>query len=1195
MNARPLDVQTLPLQGWQVIEASAGTGKTWTLAALYLRLILGHGRRTRLLPDQILVMTFTEAATAELRERIQRRLEAAARWFEAAAGGSPLAPETPPDPLLDALAQDIPRAEWPSCALQLRAASQAMDLAAIETIHGWARRTLQTHAVASRSQMNGMRLDDPDALWRMCVQDYWRAEITPLPLAELQTVRRHFKGTPDTLAPTLLQMWRRAMRAPDGAERPSCAPAEVFAQQTAYETQLQTLAQTARAAWHAGVLSALQAHRIPKARQYEDKLQTLSDWCTSADDGPEEAATPEDTEGRAWRGLPPKKTLTTLESFGARSLAAKKWPGDLTAHPFFQHLQAYLDALAQLPDLGQALRDHAMQAVAQRYQQRKEALGCWDFDDLLQQLHTALNAPEGELAPVLRAQYPVALVDEFQDTDRWQYGSLAAIYAPAGDHAFIMIGDPKQAIYGFRGADIHTYLAARDAALARDPKALHTLETNRRSCDGLVRAVNHLFAVPQVFGDDAQQEARIQFHPVAASAPVASWSQRLKQERPALTVWYRPHDGKKASPRELLLEGFANSFADQMAQLLNAGLAKPREMAVLVRQQDQARAMRDALAARRIPSVYRSAREPVVQTQEAQDIWCLLEALAHPRERSALRAALASRTWCLPLEAVEACIQDEAQWDALVMQCQRWQDIGQRQGVLPMLVRWLIESGAASRLLQQAEPERSLSHVLHLGELLQAQANPHDLAALARWLGEQTLQPSGDTDGLRVRLETDAECVQILTYHMSKGLQFPMVFLPFVGLFSARKDPKDDDEGAQSTREEDMRLLYVAMTRAQEGLWMGVCESHQDVIKGPPVRLSALSRLLERQQAGDLWTQLVHRCQHPDISLAELPEPTGAIYQAPAADDGGRAARTPKRTHMREGGSTSFSALTRGLETTSAGEEALADALTDAQDAPEPGKLRADLPWQGFPAGARYGTLLHDLLEWQAQQDWPLARDTVAPWQAQAWRDWCQRKTLLTPLKADAQAQLEPWLRELITCPLSLEGTPLQLSALQADAIWPEMGFSLPTQAVRADDLDAWVQQAIWRELERPALKPQQLEGLLTGFMDLVFCHAGRYWVMDYKSNRLEDYNAPTLQQAMVDKRYDLQAVLYVLALHRLLRARLPGYDYSRHMGGAAYWFVRGARAPGEGLITLRPPQSLLVTLDDSLGAPAQAHSGAQP
>lgn len=1212
---------TLPLTGRQVIEASAGTGKTWTLAALYLRLVLGHGRQTAqgqphpgLLPPQILVMTFTEAATAELRERIRQRLHDAAVLFDSSAQQRALPEGFEADSFLTELRDSFDEALWPRCALQLSAAADWMDDAAIYTIHGWSRRMLSQHALDSRHLFEQTRLDNAQALQRQLVQDYWRTWFYPQAAEVLQQVQPSIGRSPDDLLSKLQLVWREQDRTPRAPQDPAFTPSQAIAAHMQWLTQCQATAQAARQAWTPEVLHALQAKRLKGAseKNYAKWLEGLQAW--------------------AEQSAPLKPD--TLARFTLSALQDKGWP-EPERFAFFAALDAHVALVAEAPDTGARITQHAAHTVGLAYQAAKTQRAAFDFSDLLQNLYRAVMAEDGRLAAAIRTQYPVALVDEFQDTDPWQYGSLHRIYDPAAvtpAHALVMIGDPKQAIYSFRGADLSTYLQARGQALAHNPDALHTLSGNRRSSAGLVRAINHVFT--QIDAPFSPEHASgnagasdIAFVEVTPEGDVAALPLGNGRLQPGLTVWQLQGDEPVVKAGDHL-HHMAAVFADQMALLLNQRVATPGDMAVLVRSQSQADAVREALRQRGVASVYLSDHASVFESPEALDLWRLLRAVASPRQTRWVRAALGSPLWALSLDEVLAITQDETQWEALLDQFHHWQHLWQQHGVLPMLHQWLHSGERAQRLVRGHDGERRLSNLLHLGELLQHAAQSlQGEHALVRHLGQQIQQPSESSDAHAMRLETDAQCVQVITYHKSKGLQYPLVFVPFAGSFAVEKatttstapDGEDTDSASDtaSSTDEDMRLLYVALTRAQRALWLGVAETARDLSgdasKGT-LKRSALSRLLKRRERGDLQTQL-HAlwATCSDIAVAPLPALQQLTYQPPVQTTQHQAARTPQRQHHSLWWTASFSTLTRGLSSDSLRDEAVADAITDAEtldgelDLPNLPSIAASTSaansesgstpnhslghtldpalasrWQSFPAGASYGTLLHDLLEWQSLHQWPAARDEAPAWAHAEWHTLLARKARWLQLDDAAQALLPPWITALLTTPLPLQnlGADLVLSQLPRESLWAEMEFSFEAHGVSAATLDQLIGQHLLPSVPRPALQARMLQGMLTGFMDLVVAHDGRYWVVDYKSNKLADYGSASLQDAVLHKRYDVQYVLYTLALHRLLKVRLADYDYDLHMGGAVYLFLRGIEQPGAGVHVQRPPRALVEALD---------------
>ncbi len=1166
----PLDPLTMPLRGSHIIEASAGTGKTWTLAALYVRLVLGHDPAARslgpaLYPPQILVMTFTEAATAELRSRIRQRLAQSAAHFRAQAGAKA-------DDFLRRLSSQIDPESWPQAADRLELAAQWMDEAAIHTIHGWSHRMLRQHAFDSGSLFRQSRADNSEALRLSAVRDYWRQWFYPLSTDMLPALAG-IGHSPEEFHQKLLALWRQAERAPAEAMPEPISPDAVLADWQQWQAQHQALQAQAQQAWaqHAHSLRPRLARAMEedlngqtyRKAMREAYLQALDQWSLGA--GIDDAI---------------------LKRFALQQLIDKTKTGrpkPVDTEGVLGLIQGVVDSLDRQPQPAEAILAHAAVDIAERYQRLKREQAQFDFSDLLQQLYHALQAPDGRLAQAIREQYPVALVDEFQDTDPWQYGALSRIYLDALQEdaeavGLIMIGDPKQAIYGFRGADLPTYLSARARALG-----IYTLSGNFRSTRGLVEAVNHIFSqADRPFGE-------IAYTPVQACNPDVLPLNGDEHAWPAVTVWHQASD--KPLNKTQLRRDMAELCASQMVDLLHQGVATPGDMAVLVRDGAEARAIRAALAQRQVRSVYLSEKDNVFASPEALDLWRLLRALAHPRRTDWVKAVIGSSLWGLAWDEVEALIQDDDAWEALLDRLHGWRLVWQRQGLMPMLYACLHDQGIPARWLAQTGGERRLTNLLHLGDLLQnASFQLQGEQALIRYLEEQIREDRRDAEAAQLRLESDAKLVQVVSMHKSKGLQYPLVFMPFA---SASREP-DEAHGLS----EEVRLFYVAMTRAERALWLGVVASKGDLDGAKPVVKSPVSVLLARQDAHDLAQRLQAWAQCPQIRVVRAPMPTNAAYTPPDETRALVPARQPQRVLSNRWWTASFTSLTQDLQAIS---EATSSAplndheqdqrWQDAQiDNPPTDDLSESVEsepvstprFNAFPAGSQYGTCLHDMLEWQAVQGWPLAQaPAVAHPMAREWNSLIERMGQALSLTEAELALVPDWIRALISTPLPIrQGVCMALCDLPASAFWAEMGFHLPVHQVQAETLDALITCHIHPGLPRPALKPKALHGMLTGFMDLVFQHQGQYYVLDHKSNRLPGYGLPELTNAILAHRYDVQYTLYVLALHRLLKVRLPGYDYDRDMGGVVYLFLRGIDQPGHGVYAHKPPRVLIESLD---------------
>ncbi|MCC4263076.1 exodeoxyribonuclease V subunit beta [Oceanimonas baumannii] len=1183
---RPLAL-TFPLYGSRLIEASAGTGKTFTISALYLRLVLGHGGEQgfarELLPPEILVVTFTDAATQELRDRIRSRLVEAAAVFRGEAGG---------DDLLAALRDEVSPEQWPGCAYRLDIAAQWMDEAAVSTIHGWCQRMLREHAFDSGSLFTQTLQTDHSELLADVVRDYWRRQCYCLDGAALDWVLAHWQ-TPDALLPKLRPLLSEA----DGAEG---GLGELLTQSlNEREAQLQEL----KAPWVVWVdeiehllqsaIAAKQVHgKWLQAKRTDGWLAAIRAWLGS------DAIELTLSEAAVYRLTPDGITEAWKDS------------ADAPVHPAFAAMHTLPAQLAALAAPLEAPLRHAAANVHRHFELEKRRRAEMGFDDMLSRLDDALAGENGpHLADVIRQQFPVALIDEFQDTDPLQFRIFDTIYRVAEnrrDSGLFMIGDPKQAIYAFRGADIYTYLAARAATADRH----YTLDTNFRSSSAMVSAVNQLFERAEAHADGAflfreNGNNPLPFVPVQARGRDQQW-QCDHAPGPALVLWQLDSEDGKPFSGGAYVEQMAGRCASQMTHLLNlgsegrAGFAgtegmspvQPSDMAVLVRSFREAQAIRQALAERGVRSVYLSDKDSVFASPEAGDLLFWLQACAEPGQDGRLRAALATATLGLSLSELERLNQDERHWEDRGMQFLAYRRIWQRQGVLPMVHRLLHDFELPARLLRGTEGERSLTNILHLAELMQQAATGLDgEQALIRYLADCIHGERQAADEQVLRLESDADLVRVVTIHKSKGLEYPLVFLPFICSFresgakgsavqlheNGRKRlvlTPTEEQKAQAERErlgEDLRLLYVALTRARYACWLGLADIAVGNGKASRLHDSALGRLLGGGAVlqGNLqdWLQpLVSEhtalCPAPEANdtqlLAGQSAPPAPVWSTPlrAAAEHWWIASYSALLSRDDAGRRFDDASPERPETGKSGDDNTERPFTPLRPDEAPGLHR-------FPRGPAAGTFLHGLLELAlTEQPDELASQLARRCQLRGMDEWAD--------------PLAGWLQGLLATPLFEQGPALR----QLDCFQPEMEFWLEVSQVRIAELDALVRRHILPDRERPALASGRLNGMLKGFIDLVFEHEGRYYVVDYKSNWLGPDDADYTQAAMVEQvirhRYDLQYVLYVLALHRQLLLRLPDYDYDTHMGGALYAFIR---CPGAGWFD-RPPRMLIETLN---------------
>ncbi|MDP3673289.1 MAG: exodeoxyribonuclease V subunit beta [Telluria sp.] len=1208
-----LDALSFPLHGSRLIEASAGTGKTWTIAALYVRLVLGHGGEHAfarpLLPSEILVMTFTRAATRELSNRVRERLVEAAAFFR----GERELDET----YLHELAASFPTdGERQGAAHRLMLAAETMDEAAIFTIDAWCQRMLREHAFDSGSLFDEELVSDEHALFEDAAHDYWRQHVYPLNSAALGALLACWPDV-EALKQSVRELVRRVAVLGEVSEESLAALiARVERAQLAELARLKT-GWTERANAMERWIAA-QRDSAPKCfngnKLRADSLvkwfEALRNWaCNPAQLMPGMTDT-------GWHRLTPD---------GITDAFSKGYSADIP--DCFDATTDLWEALKGLDPLSHALLRHAAASIARRMAELKQRSRQFGFADMLDRLKGALEGPNGTaLRNRITAQFPVAMVDEFQDTSKDQYRIFDLLYRVADNeraHGLFLIGDPKQSIYGFRGADIHSYLAARRATAGRH----YQLGTNYRSTEALVEAVNQLFRHAEGHGGHPGFAAGafrfrkgevnpLPFEPVKANGR-AQHLVGVAGPYQAMAICCSERDDLKADDYR---EFFAHHCAEHIVGLLNdprAGFVEgakftrlaPADIAILVRDRREAAAIRHALQRRKVASVYLSDKDSVLESEEAADVLRWLHAVANPLDGALARAAFATRTAALPLAALARLSSDELEWEVRVEQLKALHGIWQRQGVLAMLRRFIHELGLPAALLQEAGGERRLTNLLHLAELLQTASGQLDgEQALIRWLAEQ-LDGAGEGGDERVlRLESDAELVKVVTVHKSKGLEYPLVYLPFA--VTARKTDRrnrsffeyiagdgvacidlacSDQSLAAVERariEEDLRLLYVALTRARHFLWLGVAAVA--AAKGGENRLheSALGYLLTggaTLAAADMmarWELLRGESDAIDLQALEAAQGITMLSRtetrAPLID-----AASFSGSFERNWSVGSFTSLARQTSLVMTPMRAQEETLFEEDDG-QPLLRAEDAPWHRFPRGAVPGNFLHEQLEWMGQEGFAVVRDPAFDTRL---GQRCERAGW-----GNRQDDAVAWLRAV-----ALTRLPhLDAALSEIEAVLPEMEFWFPSEHLNSTALDRLCSARLLGETARPALPARQLHGMLKGFADLVFEHEGRYWVLDYKSNSLgagdAAYSQAAMAAGMATHRYDIQGAIYMLALHRLLQSRLgEHYEPARQLGGAIFLFLRGiANVHTRGCYLLEPDLELLDGLDELLNNAAK-------
>lgn len=1174
---KPLDLFHIPLEGTHLIEASAGTGKTYTIASLYVRLLLQTMLRVR----EILVVTYTEAATDELKGRIRSKLHDALRCFETGVGTDPF------------LLELVKRCENPGHAVQrLEYALRRFDESSIFTIHGFCQRVLSELAFESRSLFDHELITDQTELVREVVGDFYRMHFTSSMPPELA----HYALRKGYSFSFFLQLYLKASL--DVRVIPDTQEPEIHPLLQAYRESFDALRRCWMAAGREVVHLLMNDAGLNRNKYRQGGILRMA----------------EDMDAYIFSGghaLPLFRDFSKFTSSAVRSSVNKGF--EPLEHEFFRLCESHRELCEDLTSCMDRilvwLKVQMFRYVRSHLPGKKDALGVVHFDDLLLKVRDCLASDHGSaLKENLSERYRAALIDEFQDTDPIQYEIFSTVFSGA---PLFLIGDPKQAIYSFRGADIFTYLNAAGEVWE---DARHTLERNWRSEPGLVEAVNRLFAVkePFVFKE-------IPFKP-ALSGEIPSREVLRDAGGAPLTIWYAGEDSHSGLNRRDAEKRISHALAWEISRLLteadqgNAMLGErpvaPRDVAVIVRENSQGRLVRDVLASCGIPCVI-SSDENVFDTHEAREMEFLLRAVAQPYSEPFIRTALAGPLFGLDASEIDRLEKDERTFEMWIERFRQYHDIWEHGGFMRMFRKLLTEENVRARLLKLPRGERMLTNFLHLSEVLNqvSMEGKLGMGGLLKWLNQQRDPSMPRSEEHQIRLESDDDAVKVITVHKSKGLEFPIVFCPFLWGASELRDKANipfhdstrgyrafldlgsdslEDHRIAAEREllaENMRLVYVALTRARNRCYLVWGKFLQ-------AETSALAYLFERHADGDARTlpnpdgdtvrkRLERLClEHKGcMTVKDLPREIPSRHVRRGIDASRISCRAFSGFIDKSWGISSFSSMVLGSPHAAgaADRDFLYASPADVHD----GEGQGVRDIFRFPRGARAGIMLHAIFE---SLDFQAGDSDIA--------ELAARMLKLHGFESDWAGVIADMVKKVLSAPL--DGTPL--SSVRSDAAVRELEFYLPVKRLSKQML-----QDIFRGCGSdtvPESFPGMMEdlrfdettGFLKGFIDLVFRSGGKYYLLDWKSNHLGDgiehYSLDAMMEAMVKNYYILQYHLYTTALHRYLQSRLKGYSYKRHFGGIIYVFLRGvdpAQGREYGLYHRVPEQEIIAALNERL------------
>ena len=1233
---KTLDLTGFPLDGLSLIEASAGTGKTFAVANLYLRYLLERGFNV----EQILVVTFTEAATQELKDRIRLRIQELRSVFEGV--------ETK-DPILSYLVSRSVSPEKDQ--LTLRLAERQIDQAQIHTIHGFCQQVLKRHALDSNVPLKQALLEDQTQLREVALEDYWRTYVLKLCPEELQFIVQKWPE-PSALQKDLSPLLNRS---PEDIIPQSASIGLAYWQESfkSYKKWFLELKDTTLKM--IGDVEVLLNETPLKANNTKLKwLGKMKAWSEASELN---------------FSLPTTGKDSLFERFTTSRVLLEIPKGKTTPeHTYFNFLEQHFEK--QLPDVYALFIAQSYPLLRTLIEEAKQQQNVFSFDDLITRVSLALarsdesiNTDVSEnmaLASTIGAPYQVALIDEFQDTDPQQYhifNSLFGTESPKSDARLVLIGDPKQAIYGFRGGDIATYLQAKQNISKHPNGHLFTMDTNWRSSPSMVSAVNAVFES----AENSFMVEEIPFQSVNAA-------KQALDHLPSQALYISQLIVGKISKSEIE-SNLALQCVKQIKHLLSQkgtlrleddNALQHSDIAILVRSGKEGQVIKNALAEQGLSATLDS-QASIYQSEEAHALYFLLAAAADPNDEAALRRCLAEPFFGVSDEEILA-FNEQASVFAHYMNLfdvlhQKWL----RSGVLAMIREALKVLGVFEFWHQTSASddisykdnarfwERSLTNWNQLAEILQKQSRSlKGHFSLLRWYhdtlsgilsGRGSGQSSGKGDNeTKLRLESDAKLIRIITIHKSKGLEYPFVFLPF--FFSCRGASeawfynsqgklsldltKAESSLVAAEKErlaEDIRLFYVALTRSKYQCYVGTAAYQSNRADALGLRQSAWAYLLFEGQVpmkiydDSLRLQLEKfQASFPDlIHLAFISEDSMSNLDIDyAANDEGFSVtpslneRSLKRLHSNTLNHSIYDDW-RVQSFTGLMNESHRLARADINNVEKIKTAKKALTIQNpndisifnFPKGSQAGTFLHTLFENLNFQTGEL--DTNSVKQYPNLQTFIHTKLGLTRLVEETfvdpwSGYLTSWVRNVLQAPLV---SSIHLSDLNESAYFSEMQFYFSVKQFQSVRFNSLLHDYLGTKTD---IDFSSFEGHLKGAIDLVFEANNQFYILDYKSNYLGDspldYQSDALAIAMAEHRYDVQYVIYSLALHRFLKQRLKGkYEYQRDFGGVIYLFLRGVNIRQDdtqeasiknetptGVYFVKPPEALILSLDEEVG-----------
>lgn len=1136
-----------PLSGSNLIEANAGTGKTYNITAIFTRMVT----ELQYPVESILVVTYTNAAVSDLKAKIYQRLSDVLCAMTALLSGKTF---DSPDPFpkdyaelrKDVLTNDIKL---------LKSALRDFDQSSVFTIHSFCQRMLKESAFSGKVAFDIELTGDSREIIRRPIYNFWRQTAYK---AHSSVMPMLIKFTPDKM----IEFYRQVQ---------SNQSVEILKPETYTEENDIIRCVDELTSCFEAVISSYEAHASEVKELLNNKRKGFPLYARtySSRNVPESFKELEKLIKDNNIHCPLKDTNKKIHRLTNESIEDKA-KGEPVKHMFFDLVSEWYEKEEEYQNLQNSfmttIRYNLCTYMEDVLEEHKRERDLQSYDDLISRMRASVIENDGHspMTSSIKRKYLAALIDEFQDTDPYQYDIFETVFGRHG-RPFFMIGDPKQAIYSFRGADVFAYLKA-----ATSSSRQYTLTKNFRSDPDLVEGINNFFHGNKPFILD-----QIEYKP-SAGTDISLKANVDSKDLPPVTIW---------ETENVKAEDVAISTARHIAELLNkseSGNAsingakiKPSDIAVLCRSNPQMRLVKKALAECRVPAVV-SGSESVFASEEAIEITNVLKAVISPFNQSYIKTALATSAFGYTAKSIYD-ITDSTDWDDISEEFRSYNDLLNLKGFAPMFFKLINGRRVYNRLASARNGERKLTNYIHIAELAQKfeaskNAAPQDVL---RYLTDKINSSELRDDEAELKMDSDENAVTIITIHKSKGLEYNIVYSPFL-MFNSKSNaqknyPKyhvddrfildltDSEESkAMSDNEENaenIRIAYVALTRAKSACFTawGNCKDSDK---------SALSYLINGLHS-KFESSTLHSFKTDKINITLLPEQTVQTYSYALT-----APNKPNEIYSAE--------ALQGWQINSFSR--LVHSSSSVKDTDQFSLKVAEMPVHqfdifNFPKGAKAGTCLHECME-------EIYFESFNPIEI---NEIVYNKLSLFSFDTDYTSAVAGNIQTILN--KKMHNT--KLANLKAGDYISEMEFQMSTESFSADKISNLFHESNLTDYANAAstLSFTALQGYINGFADLIFFQNEKYYILDWKSNHLgmsiEDYSYDKMHEEMLGSHYYLQMYIYTLALHKYLNKTLPNYSYEKHMGGGIYVFMRGVNNSGdEGIYFHKPDKNVIEGME---------------